>query len=103
MTAKKYETTQVAKIEDVKRGEYVRRVRPCTTCKAKPVAGATCPSCDGIGYTQLSDRTYIRGEYERPDPAYGFKGGYSLTDFEDVNRAVPTLKKGTLVLVGFSF
>ena len=109
MSKKTYETEQLVKIENTKIGEYVRKVRMCGTCRGEGMVqlnGAmdigACTTCSGKGYI-ATNKTYTRDEYMKSDLAYGFKGGYGLTDVEDVNRPVAPLKKGTLVLVGFSY
>lgn len=91
------DTLQLVPIEKVKKGEFVRKVRRCTGCRA-----LGCSECSDLGYVAM-DATYKRDEYLRPDHAFNFAGGYSLTDCEDVNRTVRCLKKGTLVLVGFTY
>lgn len=96
---------KIVGIETTKKGEFVRKVTGvCRGCKGeKEIPGVgTCVRCSGTG-CEVGECVYVRGDYMRPDHAFGFKGGYDITDTEDVNRTVRPLKKGALVLVGFSY
>lgn len=73
--AKFAETTAVAKVEDVARGDYVRKVTK-----------------DGLPLNKV----YQRGTFDRTTKRY------SLIDCDDVNREL-FVKKGTKLLVGFTY
>ena len=87
---------QLALVESIKRGEFVRKIKVCDKCNGD---GATdrgpCDVCDTHGYTVYL-KTYTRGDYDRATKRY------SLIDTEDFCREV-FVKKGTRLLVGFTY
>lgn len=92
---------QLAVVESIKRGEFVRKVVECKNCDCGYVQTSAamdiglCHLCDGRGFI-ANNKTYQRGEY---DPS---AKRYSLVDCDDANREV-FVKKGTKLFVGFSY
>ena len=73
--SKTYETEQVAQVQNIKRGEYVRRL-----------------NADGTAQSKTYQRSYYDAESQR----------YALDDVEDTSRQV-FVKKGTKLQVGFTY
>ena len=69
------DTEQTAKVEDIRKGEFVKRLDKNGEPRAK---------------------VFIREDFDRSE------GKYRLTDAEDVNREV-YVAKGTSLFVGFTY
>lgn len=69
------DTEQTVKVEDIRKGEFVKRLDKSGEPRAK---------------------VFIRGDFDRST------GKYSLTDAEDVNREV-LVPKGAVLFVGFTY
>jgi hypothetical protein len=86
------------RVEDIPIGEFVKKVTPCgcyggrvlTDSKSDP-----CKRCNGVGYFEQS-KIYKRAHF-----AFNEKK-YCLDDVDDISRQV-TVKRGTLLLVGFTY
>ena len=73
--SKTYETEQVAQVQNIKRGEYVKRL-----------------NADGTAQSKVYTRSYYDAESQR----------YALDDVDDTSRQV-FVRKGTKLLVGFTY
>ena len=73
--SKTYETEQVAQVQNIKRGEFVRRL-----------------NADGTAQNKVYTRSYYDAESQR----------YALDDVDDTSRQV-FVRKGTKLLVGFTY
>lgn len=73
--SKTYETEQVAQVQNIKRGEYVKRL-----------------NADGTTQSKTYQRSYYDAETQR----------YALDDVDDTSRQV-FVRKGTKLLVGFTY
>ena len=73
--SKTYETEQVAQVQNIKRGEFVRRL-----------------NADGTAHSRTYQRSYYDAESQR----------YALDDVDDTSRQV-FVRKGTKLLVGFTY
>ena len=73
--SKTYETEQVAQVQNIKRGEYVKRL-----------------NADGTAQNKVYARSYYDAESQR----------YALDDVDDTSRQV-FVRKGTRLLVGFTY
>ena len=73
--SKTYETEQVAQVQNIKRGEFVRRLNK-----------------DGTAQSKVYQRSYYDAESQR----------YALDDVDDASRQV-FVRKGTKLLVGFTY
>ena len=72
--SKAYETEQVAQVQNIKRGEYVKRL-----------------NADGTAQSKVYARSYYDAETQR----------YALEDVDDTSRQV-FVRKGTKLLVGYT-
>ena len=72
---KTYETEQVAQVQNIKRGEFVRRL-----------------NADGTAQSKVYARSYYDADTKR----------YALDDVDDTSRQV-FVRKGTRLLVGFTY
>lgn len=84
------EVMELKSAKEIKRGEFVRRVKVCRAC-----SGKKCAECDGTGYTPQS-KTYRRGDFDRVSKKY------SLTDCDDFNREV-FVSGRTILQIGFTY
>ena len=73
--SKTYETEQVAQVQNIKRGEYVKRL-----------------NADGTAQSKVYARSYYDADTKR----------YALDDVDDASRQV-FVRKGTKLLVGFTY
>ena len=73
--SKTYETEQVAQVQNIKRGEYVKRL-----------------NADGTAQSKVYARSYYDADTKR----------YALDDVDDTSRQV-FVRKGTKLLVGFTY
>ena len=73
--SKTYETEQVAQVQNIKRGEFVKRL-----------------NSDGTAQSKTYRRSYYDAESQR----------YALDDVDDTSRQV-FVRKGTKLLVGFTY
>ena len=73
--SKTYETEQVAQVQNIKRGEFVRRL-----------------NADGTAQSKTYQRSYYDADTKR----------YALDDVDDTSRQV-FVRKGTRLLVGFTY
>ena len=73
--SKTYETEQVAQVQNIKRGEFVRRL-----------------NADGTAQSKVYARSYYDADTKR----------YALDDVDDTSRQV-FVRKGTKLLVGFTY
>ena len=73
--SKTYETEQVAQVQNIKRGEYVKRL-----------------NADGTAQSKTYQRSYYDADTKR----------YALEDVDDTSRQV-FVRKGTKLLVGFTY
>ena len=73
--SKTYETEQVAQVQNIKRGEFVRRL-----------------NADGTAQSKTYQRSYYDADTKR----------YALDDVDDTSRQV-FVRKGTKLLVGFTY
>ena len=73
--SKTYETEQVAQVQNIKRGEYVKRL-----------------NADGTAQSKTYRRSYYDADTKR----------YALDDVDDTSRQV-FVRKGTKLLVGFTY
>ena len=73
--SKTYETEQVAQVQNIKRGEYVKRL-----------------NADGTAQSKTYQRSYYDADSKR----------YALDDVDDTSRQV-FVRKGTKLLVGFTY
>ena len=73
--SKTYETEQVAQVQNIKRGEFVKRL-----------------NADGTAQSKTYQRSYYDAESQR----------YALDDVDDTSRQV-FVRKGTKLLVGFTY
>ena len=73
--SKTYETEQVAQVQNIKRGEFVRRL-----------------NADGTAQSKTYQRSYYDADTKR----------YALEDVDDTSRQV-FVRKGTKLLVGFTY
>ena len=73
--SKTYETEQVAQVQNIKRGEYVKRL-----------------NADGTAQSKVYARSYYDAESQR----------YALDDVDDASRQV-FVRKGTKLLIRFTY
>lgn len=73
--SKTYDTETIAQVQNIKRGEFVRRL-----------------NADGTAQSKVYARSYYDAESQR----------YALDDVEDTSRQV-FVKKGTKLQVGFTY
>ena len=73
--SKTYETEQVAQVQNIKRGEYVKRL-----------------NADGTAQSKTYQRSYYDADTKR----------YALDDVDDTSRQV-FVRKGTKLLIGFTY
>ena len=73
--SKTYDTETIAQVQNIKRGEYVKRL-----------------NADGTAQSKVYARSYYDAESQR----------YALDDVDDASRQV-FVRKGTKLLVGFTY
>jgi hypothetical protein len=89
-------TECVLLVEDIAKGEFVRRVRTCKNCKGlSATEPGRCPECGKRGYT-VCDKVYVRQDYCRHEQKY------VLDDTTDISRCA-IVPKGTRLFVGFTY